>query len=61
MGQTLDQKIRQLCDQAAKEQDTDRLIALVKTIIDTSDAEREPKECVKGSESQADTDLKAPE
>ena len=46
MGKTLDQKIRQLCEQAAKEQDTTRLMALVKMIIDTYDAEREGKERV---------------
>ena len=60
MGETLHQKIRQLCEQAAKEQDTTRLMAMVKMIIDTYDAEREREECVDSSGSKSNSDREAP-
>jgi hypothetical protein len=38
--ETLDQRLRELCKRAAKEQDTRRLMVLVKEIIDTYDRQR---------------------
>jgi len=38
--ETPDQRLRELCKLAAKEQDTKRLMELVKEIIDTYDGQR---------------------
>jgi hypothetical protein len=38
--ETPDQRLRELCKRAAKEQDTKRLMELVKEIIDTYDGQR---------------------
>ncbi len=53
MEEKLSQEIRRLCEQAAKEQDGGRLMALVKMIIETYDAGHGRKQGVKEKESQS--------